>query len=407
MNLLHPDARVVDAVTGETLTPELIDQAAAELAGEPLVFLPMPATVAAVARYLAALRLDKPVVLLDPETDHTGLIERYTTGEVHPDLGLLLTTSGSTGNPKLVRLSRSAVMANAEQVAESLGITGDDVAITTLPLFYSYGLSVLHSHLLRGATVVLERTGILRKDFWSAVGEYRVTSLAFVPYQYEMLKRLRFDPGKYSSLRTITQAGGRLRTDLVSDFAQRMDAAGGRMFVMYGQTEAAPRMATLPPDRLAGKAGSVGLAMPGGAFTIEDDEVVYRGPNVMMGYAETGADLAKGDELGGVLRTGDLGRLDDEGFLFLTGRIKRMGKVFGVRINLDDVERNFPVAAVAGDDRLHVFAEGASDDEARALRTKISEWLGTHFTGVNVRPVDALPLLPNGKTDYRALEASL
>ncbi|MEV6347057.1 AMP-binding protein [Actinoplanes sp. NPDC051851] len=407
MNLLHPDARVIDAETGAELTPELITAAEAELAGETLVFLPMSSTIAAVARYLAALRLDKPVVLLDPDADHGDLIERYATDRVHPDLALLLTTSGSTGNPKLVRLSRGAVLANAEQVAESLGITGADVAITTLPLFYSYGMSVLHSHLLRGATVVLERTGIMQRDFWTAVNEHRVTSMAFVPYQYEMLRRLRFDPAKYPSLRTITQAGGRLRTQLVTEFAGKMAAAGGRMFVMYGQTEAAPRMATLPPERIAEKLGSAGLPMPGGSFAIEDDEVVYRGPNVMMGYAETGADLAAGDELNGVLRTGDLGRLDEEGFLFLTGRLKRMGKVFGVRINLDDVERNFPVTAVAGDDRLHVFAEGVSDDEARALRTKIAEWLGSHFTGIDVRVIEALPLLPNGKTDYRALEASL
>jgi acyl-CoA synthetase (AMP-forming)/AMP-acid ligase II len=404
VNLLHPSARVVDAATGTVLTPEMIDAAAGEIAGQPIVFLPMPATVEAVARYLAALRLEKPVLLLDPDLDHSALIARYTTDDVHPDLALLLTTSGSTGDPKLVRLSRPAVLANAGQVAGSLGVTGDDVAITTLPLFYSYGLSVLHSHLLRGATVVLERTGIMQKDFWAAVGEYGVTSLAFVPSQYEMLRRLRFDPARYPSVRTLTQAGGRLRTDLVTDFAARMDAVGGRMFVMYGQTEAGPRMACLPPDRLADRLGSVGRAMPGGAFAIEDGEVVYRGPNVMMGYAETAADLARGDDLAGVLHTGDLGRLDDEGFLFITGRLKRMAKVFGVRINLDDVERHFPVAAVAGDDRLHVFTE---DGDVRALRSKIAEWLGTHFTGVDVRTISSLPLLPTGKIDYRALEASL
>ncbi|GAA0438428.1 AMP-dependent acyl-CoA synthetase [Actinoplanes capillaceus] len=406
MNLLHPSAKVIDAATGETLTPAMIDSAAASLPSSPLL-LPMPTTVAAVATYLAALRHGVPVLPLDPDIDPAPLRARYTTTDVHPDLALLLTTSGSTGDPKLVRLSRSAVLANAEQVAESLDVTSDDVAITTLPLFYSYGLSVLHSHLLRGATVVLDRTGIMRRDFWAAVDEHRVTSMAFVPSQYEMLRRLRFDPAKHPSVRTLTQAGGRLRTDLVSDFAGRMEAAGGRMFVMYGQTEAAPRMACLPPSHLAGKLGSVGRAMPGGAFTVEDGEVVYRGPNVMMGYAETAADLARGDDQGGVLRTGDLGRLDDEGFLYLTGRLKRMGKVFGVRINLDDVERQFPVAAVAGDDRIHVFAEGLSADEVRALRTKIAEWLGAHFTGVDVRAIEVLPLLPNGKTDYRALEASL
>jgi acyl-CoA synthetase (AMP-forming)/AMP-acid ligase II len=409
VNLFHPGARVIDAATGETLTEDKIEAAAAELAAEPggVVFHPIETTVASIARYLAALRLGRPVVLLDPESDHSDLVERFSTTDVHPDLAILLTTSGSTGNPKLVRLSRGAVEANAGQIAEVLGITGDDVAITTLPLFYSYGMSVLNSHLLRGATIVLERTGIMQRDFWNAAIEHGATSMAFVPSQYEMLRRLRFDPAKYPSLRSLTQAGGRLRTDLVTDFAQRMSTVGGKLYVMYGQTEAAPRMATLPPERLDEKLGSVGLALPGSSFAIEDDEVVFRGPNVMMGYADTAADLAKGDEQGGVLRTGDLGRLDDEGFLFITGRIKRMGKVFGVRINLDDVEKNFPVAAVAGDDKLEVFAEGVSDDEARGLRTKIAEWLGTHFTGVNVRSVDALPLLPNGKTDYRALESSL
>jgi len=409
VNLLHPGARVIDAVTGETLTEELIASAAAELSADPaaVVFLPVATTVPSIARYLAAQRLGKPVVLLDPDGDNGGWAERFATTAVHPDLALLLTTSGSTGNPKLVRLSRRAVEANAEQIADVLGITGDDVAITTLPLFYSYGMSVLHSHLVRGATVILERTGLMQRDFWTAAVEHNVTSMAFVPYQYEMLRRLRFDPAKYPSLRTLTQAGGRLRTDLVTDFAQRMATVGGRLFVMYGQTEAAPRMATLPPERLEEKLGSVGKALPGGEFTIVDDEVVYRGPNVMMGYADTAADLAKGDEMDGVLHTGDLGRLDDEGFLFITGRAKRMGKVFGVRINLDDVEKHFPVAAVAGDDKLHVFAEGVTDDEARQLRTKIAEWLGTHFTGVVVRSIDSLPLLPTGKIDYRALEASL
>jgi acyl-CoA synthetase (AMP-forming)/AMP-acid ligase II len=408
VNLLHPCARVVDAVTGETLTEELIEAAAAALADETVVMLPIETTIASIARYLAALRLDKPVLLLDPDGGHNAVLaERFgaeNVGEVHADLALLLTTSGSTGNPKLVRLSRSAIRANAEQIAEALEIDGSEVAITTLPLFYSYGMSVLNSHLIRGATVVLERTGIMQRTFWDAAAEHHVTSMAFVPSQYEMLRRLRFDPAKYPALRTLTQAGGRLRAERITEFADKMATVGGKFYVMYGQTEAGPRMATLPADRLGDKLGSVGRAMPGGEFRIEDDEVVYRGPNVMMGYAETAADLARGDEQGGVLRTGDLGRLDDEGYLFITGRLKRMAKVFGVRINLDDIEKNFPVAAVAGDDKLVVFTD---DADASPLRSKIAEWLGTHHTGVVVHHIETLPLLANGKTDYRALEASL
>jgi acyl-CoA synthetase (AMP-forming)/AMP-acid ligase II len=245
----------------------------------------------------------------------------------------------------------------------------------------------------------------MQRTFWNAAVEHQVTSMAFVPSQYEMLRRLRFDPARYPALRTLTQAGGRLRTERITEFAQKMATIGGRLYVMYGQTEAGPRMATLSPDRLADKLGSVGRAVPGGTFTIEEEEVVYRGPNVMMGYAESAADLVKGDEQGGVLRTGDLGRVDDEGFLFITGRLKRMAKVFGVRVNLDDVEKNFPVAAVAGDDQLVVFVVDLDDE--KALRAKIAEWLGTHHTGVVVHRREALPLLPSGKTDYRALEAAL
>jgi acyl-CoA synthetase (AMP-forming)/AMP-acid ligase II len=441
VNLLHPGARVVDAVTGETLRPEDVDAAAAAFAQLPpgVVFALTPTELGAVARYLGALAAGRPIALLDPDLDDTvlrGLVGRFEPVQVagvrtappegyradgdswvrrspavepHPELALLLTTSGSTGNPKLVRLSRTAVFANAAAIGDSLGITPDDVAPTTLPLFYTYGLSVLNSHVLRGATVVLERGGILQRDFWSAVGDHGVTSLAAVPYQYEMLRRLRFDPAAHPSLRTLTQAGGRLRPALVEDFAQRMAAVDGRLFVMYGQTEATARMTVLPPDRIADKLGSAGVPIPGGKLSIVDAEVVFSGPNVMMGYAESAADLARGDDLRGVLRTGDLGHLDDEGFLFLTGRLKRIGKVFGVRVNLDDVERTLAphgaVAAVAGEDKLHVFVEGADHDLARSVRGELATFLGTHFSGLDVRGIDALPLLPTGKVDYRSLEA--
>ena len=434
---------VIDAATGLVLDDSMIEAAADAYGRQPpgLVFALMPSEIPAVARYLGAQRAGRPIGLLDPDLDRTvllELIERFApalvTGvstappdgylaaddiwvretpaaEVHPDLGMLLTTSGSTGNPKLVRLSKAAVRSNAEAIVAALGITANDVTATTLPLFYTFGLSVLNSHLLAGATVVLERTGILQRDFWDAVNDYGVTTLAAVPYQYEMLRRLRFDPARYPTLCTLTQAGGRLRTELVADFAERMATVGGRLFVMYGQTEATARMAVLPADRIADKLGSVGLPVPGGAFSIEDGEVVYTGPNTMLGYAETAADLARGDDLGGVLRTGDLGRLDDEGFLFITGRLKRIGKVFGVRVNLDDVERTLAphgaVAAVAGDDKLHVFVEGADAAAAQVIRKELVAFLDTHFTGVDVRGVDALPLMPTGKVDYRALEAAL
>jgi acyl-CoA synthetase (AMP-forming)/AMP-acid ligase II len=228
-----------------------------------------------------------------------------------------------------------------------------------------------------------------------------------VPYQYDILHRLRFAPEGYPRLRTLTQAGGRLADPLVADFHRRMSDVGGRLYVMYGQTEAGPRMTVLPPERLPDKLGSVGLPVPGATITVEDEEVVFRSPAVMMGYAEQAADLARGDDHSGVLHTGDLGRLDDEGFLYLTGRRKRIAKVFGVRVSLDDVERllahHGPVAAVAGDDIVVVVVAGADDERAQKIRSELAAALGTHSAGIRVRAVEALPRTASGKVDYPAL----
>ncbi|GAA0240086.1 AMP-binding protein [Saccharothrix mutabilis subsp. mutabilis] len=461
--LLHPGARLVDATDGRSWAGA---ELAAAVAAVPLDDLPAGVLFArtsvdapSVLRYLAAFEAGRPVALLDAGQERDvllGLVARfrpaavlgadgeppegYRAGEVagpawvrvdaggvvpHPDLAVLLPTSGSTGNPKFVRLSRAAVLANAEAIAEVLGIDSAEVAPTSLPLHYSYGMSVLNSHLLRGATVVVEPSGVMGRPFWQAVDEHGITSLAGVPYHYEMLRRLRFDPARYPSLRTITQAGGKLRDDLVVEFNDKMRAVGGRMFVMYGQTEAAPRMATVPAERLADKIGSAGPALPGGAFAVrlEDGtetteagvvgEVLYRGPNVMMGYAEGEDELALGDVTGGVLETGDLGRLDADGYLYITGRLKRIGKVFGNRVSLDDLEQAVragapdgigAAAAVPAGDKVVVWLEKAADADRKAVAKALSEKLRLHVSGFDVRAIDVLPLLPSGKVDYRALE---
>ncbi|MBW4719602.1 AMP-binding protein [Saccharothrix obliqua] len=454
-SLVHPGARLRDAATGELVggaeLAERVARVAESYADLPpgVLFLRVGLDVPSVLAYLGAFQAGRAVALLDPAQDRAvldDLVTRFRPAAVvggppgaapgytddwvrvdaggvvpHPDLAVLLPTSGSTGNPKFVRLSRAAVLANADAIAEVLDIGPDEVAPTTLPLHYSYGMSVLNSHLRRGATVLLEGSGVVARPFWDAVVEHGATSLAGVPYHYEMLRRLRFDPAKYPTLRTLTQAGGKLRTELVSEFNAKMTAVGGRMFVMYGQTEAAPRMATVPAARLADKPGSAGLALPGGSFAVRTGdgaettapgvvgEIVYRGPNVMMGYAESEAELALPDGLGGVLVTGDLGYLDDEGYLYVTGRLKRIGKVFGNRVSLDDLEQLVKhlgaAAAVPAGDKVVVWLDGASADDCKAAARALAAALHMHITGFDVRPVAGFPLLPSGKIDYRALEA--
>jgi acyl-CoA synthetase (AMP-forming)/AMP-acid ligase II len=346
--------------------------------------------------------------------------KEHPVRQPHADLALLLATSGSTGSPKLVRLSYGAVLDNANAIADALAIEAEDVAPTCLPLFYSYGLSVLNSHLARAATVLVMDSDVVSRRFWDAVERYAATSLSGVPASYQILDRMRWTPHRNPSVRVLTQAGGRLDPDLIAAFHARMTAVGGRFHVMWGQTEAAPRMSVLPSESLPGKLGSVGPALPGGRLSIRLEsgaettepriagEVVYRGRNVMLGYASSAADLVRGDVLGGVLRTGDLGYLDEDGYLWLTGRINRIGKVAGIRFNLDDIEKMAdglcPVSAVEMNDRIVVFGEGLDDTGRLILLQRLTEGLRINRGALDVRAVERLPALSNGKVDYRSLE---
>ena len=301
---------------------------------------------------------------------------------------------------------------NARSICIGLGITPEDVPITSLPFHYSYGLSVLNSHLLAGASIVVSNAGLMTPDFWNAVRSRQCTSWAGVPYSYQILKRLDLDKLNVPSLNTLTQAGGRLHVDLVAHFHARMTSRGGRFFVMYGQTEATARISILQSHLLPERLGSAGQAIAGGTLSVdpETSEIVYRGPNVMMGYAESRQDLALGDVMGGVLPTGDLGYLDADGCLFLTGRRKRDAKVFGLRLNMDEVEEMLrahgPTAVVAGNEKLVIYCEHGDADAFIAYRRDLSARLKLHVGAFEFHRVDQLPLNANGKIDYPKLGGS-
>ncbi len=224
--------------------------------------------------------------------------------DLHPELALLISTSGTTGGAKLVRLSRDAVLSNALAIAESLGLDDRDRAVTSLPIHYCYGLSVVTSHLAVGASVVITDTSVVDPCFWAAVERWGVTTLAGVPYTFEMIERLGADVMRTPSLRLVTQAGGRLDPAAVRRWAEHGRSTGWDFVVMYGQTEATARMAVASPADTYVHPASVGRAIPGGAFRIGPvpagctadhrsgdgvGEVIYCGPNVMLGYATRAA----------------------------------------------------------------------------------------------------------------------
>jgi long-chain acyl-CoA synthetase len=360
---------------------------------------------------------------------------------IHPDLCVLLSTSGTTGSRKLVRLSSRNIGSNASAIAAYLELTPDERPVSSLPLHYTFGLSVLDSHWLAGAGVVLTTESLVQGAFWDVVREHACTSLAGVPYTYLMLERIGFRRMDLPSLRTLQQAGGALDRRLTATYAEHMAARGGRLFVMYGQTEATARMAYVPPARLPEKLGSAGIAIPGGRLRIERDggvpgeggnddehdrvaaedvdrdpasvvgEVVYQGPNVMLGYASGPDDLSRGDELKGVLHTGDLGYLDGEGFLYLVGRSTRIAKVFGLRLNLDEVEAVFrehgPAAVVGAGDAIWAFCAFGTDESLHELRTSLASRYRLHRSALHVQRVEAIPTAASGKVDYAVVRAWL
>ncbi|MDO3397751.1 AMP-binding protein [Nocardioides sp. SOB44] len=411
-----------------------------------LVLLEMASDVDSVATYLAALAGGHPVVVVDaarpdvvaatraaydPDVVARGdaLDERRpgTAHDLHPDLAALLSTSGSTGSPRLVRLSAANLQANAESIAAYLPLREDDLAALSLPLHYCYGLSVLHTHLLRGAGVLLSEASVVDPCFWAAAHEHGATSLAGVPHTFELLERVGLDEVAPATLRYLTQAGGAMSPARVRAYAELGQRRGFDLFVMYGQTEATARMAYLPPDLAAARPTAIGVPVPGGRFELAEvpgapegtGELVYEGPNVMLGYAEGPGDLGRGRDVHR-LRTGDLARRGDDGLWEVVGRLSRIAKVMGLRIDLDRVER-----ALVGDgvralvastpptdgatEQLVVAVEPRADGGATRLLARVCR-LVTAATGlpaaaVQVHAVAQLPRLTNGKPDHRSVAA--
>ncbi|MCB1955359.1 MAG: AMP-binding protein [Rhodocyclaceae bacterium] len=341
---------------------------------------------------------------------------------LHDDLALLLSTSGSTGSPVFVRQSARNVDSNAEAIGAYLGITPDERPITTLPLSYTYGLSIVHSHVRHGCTIALTDRSFFDRGFWEFIRSSGATSLGGVPYHYEMLAKLRFWRMTLPGLRTLTQAGGRMEPSRAREIATECAARGIAYYTMYGQAEATARMAYLPPERAIDKAGSIGGPIPGGVLWLEDDdgqpidtpevagELVYRGDNVTLGYARGHADLARGDDNHGVLRTGDVAQRDADGDYTIVGRRKRFLKLFGHRTNLQDLDdaltREGHEAACGGsDDHLRVYLAGQDADGARAIKDAVVARLRVHPSAVAVVGVDALPRSDAGKVRYGLLDS--
>ena len=339
------------------------------------------------------------------------------TPDLHDDLTLLLSTSGSTGSGKYVRLSHQNVWSNASAISGYLKLTADERPITTLPPSYSFGLSVIHSHLWVGAGLAVTKKTFFERDFWNFFKEVKATSLAGVPYHFEILNKLRFTKMKLPHLHTLTQAGGRMSPELTKDFANFCSTNGMRFFTMYGQTEASPRISYVPAEVAFEKAGTIGIAIPGGKLELHSEngalisdpnifgKLVYRGPNVCMGYAEKRSDLLLSDVNHGVLQTGDLALRDADGYYSIVGRQTRFIKLFGNRINLQDVEDqlnsiDLSAACTGRDDLLEIYLAKVSASKALQIKKTLISSLSVGAEGLAVYEIDELPRFESGKIRY-------
>ncbi|HCY74489.1 MAG TPA: hypothetical protein DHV28_01080 [Ignavibacteriales bacterium] len=453
---------LIDTTSNKSITSTELDKESQILAEKlnlsvkGLIFLFTTNNTESVITYIASLKSGNAVLLLDEKLNdeiRNGLIKNYnpdyiiSSNKIVPeqyslsfnykslnflkktnnnsiiifsDLAVLLSTSGTTGSPKLVRLSYKNIQSNAESISEYLNIDETERPITTLPINYSYGLSVINSHLLKGAAIVLSEKTVFFRDFWDQFNEFKCTSFAGVPYTYTMLKRINFNKIDLPTLKYFTQAGGKLSEEFIRHFNKYAIEKSVKFFVMYGQTEAAPRISYVPAEKLSEKVGSIGISIPGGELKImkegkevitpdEVGEIVYKGDNVMLGYAETRTDLSEGDELNGILFTGDLGYKDADGYFYVRGRMKRFIKIFGLRINLDEVqkmiENHFQISAACtgSDEFLKILVQ--SDDHKTEVKVKeeVMRMYKLNFKSLVVKTTTQIPTNSSGKFDYKKI----
>lgn len=338
---------------------------------------------------------------------------------LYPELSLLLTTSGSTGSPKLVRHSYSNLQEQAKNIAAFFEMNGTERPMVDLPMMYTYGLSIVNSHLFAGATLLLSNESIMSRAFWTFFRDEGATSFTGVPYSYELLKRLHFFQMEFPALKMLSQGGGKLSEELQKEFAEYIIGRGGKYVATYGQTECSARMSYLPSELAIEKCGSIGKAIPNGKLYLKDEadnvigtagqegELYYEGPNVTLGYAQRGEDLIKGDDRHGVIATGDLAYMDEDGYFYISGRKKRFLKLFGYRVSLDECEKivknafQIDCACTGTDKKLLVcILEKKYLAEVKKL---LLEKTSLYANAVEVIVVEEIPRNPAGKILYAKL----
>ena len=344
--------------------------------------------------------------------------------KLNPNLAFLMTTSGTTGSPKLSRFTMNNILANAVSISKYLKILKNDKALCHLPIYFSYGLSVINSHIISGASLYITNRPINDKFFWKILKKNKITSLSGVPFHFETIFRFGFNVISNTSIKTLTQAGGKLSPKLVSYFGKNSKKRNIDFYVMYGQTEAGPRISYLPPMLTEKNPDSVGVPIPGVDLKIVDSskktildffkegELICESPAVMMGYSEKASDLERGDDLQGVLKTGDLAYKNANGLFVISGRLKRFVKLTGKRVNLDDLDlflkdSGYNAVSTCDNEKLYIYIESKYEKDIRILKKILAEQFKISPVLYNINLIKKLPYLKNGKINYSNLQKKI
>ena len=339
--------------------------------------------------------------------------------KLNKNLCVLLSTSGSMNSNKFVKLSKKNIKSNTLSIIKYLKLKSNDSAISSLPISYSYMLSVINSHLQVGGSIAVTSTSIVQKKFWSFYKKSKCTSFNGVPYNYEILSKVGLNNLKIKSLKYITQAGGKLEKKFNLELIKFCNKNKLKLFTMYGQTEASPRISYLEPRFSLKKIGSIGKAIPNTKLYLIDDlnnkikkpfergEIVCEGSNVFMGYSNEYKDLDKDYECGIKLKTGDIGYFDKDDFFFLTSRKNKIAKIYGNRVDIEQLEslmssKGFKIFCVAYNNKIAVFSDKRYKNSH--LINTLSNETNLNFQVFEYYKLKKFPRTDNGKISYIKLK---
>ena len=332
--------------------------------------------------------------------------------EINNNLALLLSTSGSTGSSKFVKLSLENIFDNAKNIVKYLKIKKEHTTITTMLPSYSYGLSIINSHFISGAKIVINGNNLFEKLFWKKLVLNKVTSFGGVPFQYEFLKKLKFENMNLKHLKYLTQAGGSLNKNELTYLLKICQIKKIKFIQMYGQTEASPRISYLPFSKAKNKIGSIGIPIPGGSMALKKTknskigEILYKGKNVFIGYSLGYSDLKEKVNKNKILKTGDMGWKDKDGYYFLSGRKNRFTKIAGFRINLDDIKevlRKEHINAELADHNKKIIIFFVSDHTKDEILDKIFKKFRLNKNFFRIFKIKYFPRNKRNKIDLNTL----